>query len=211
MRGRIYCWPARRAPSRSSRIFEILNRREYSPGADASSASSCRQSPSEAARAGVADLSGATREMAGWASGGDARPNAVAAIYCLIMCVNGGMCGAFGPSIECFQRATGLSQVRTQRPRGRLHVGTRSDTYLSPRDRPASPRPSPIAPHSRLPARVRARLATSFFRTVWLSSGARSHGHTSHLFSRMMTAPPLPARARAPCACCSHAYSLTWQ
>jgi hypothetical protein len=27
------------------------------------------------------------------------------------MSINGGMCGAFGPALEYFQRATGLSQV----------------------------------------------------------------------------------------------------
>jgi len=32
------------------------------------------------------------------------------ALYCTVMCINGGMIGAFGPSLECFQRSTGLGQ-----------------------------------------------------------------------------------------------------
>jgi len=35
----------------------------------------------------------------------------VTACYCLVMVVNGGMCGAFGPSLEYFERSTGLSQA----------------------------------------------------------------------------------------------------
>jgi len=31
-------------------------------------------------------------------------------VYCAVMCINGGMVGAFGPSLECFQRSTGLTQ-----------------------------------------------------------------------------------------------------
>ncbi len=34
----------------------------------------------------------------------------VTACYCMLMVVNGGMCGAFGPSLEYFERRTGLSQ-----------------------------------------------------------------------------------------------------
>ena len=34
----------------------------------------------------------------------------VTVCYCLLMVVNGGMCGAFGPSLEYFERSTGLSQ-----------------------------------------------------------------------------------------------------
>ena len=30
--------------------------------------------------------------------------------YCMIMVVNGGMCGAFGPSLDFFERQTDLSQ-----------------------------------------------------------------------------------------------------
>ena len=34
----------------------------------------------------------------------------ITACYCIVMVINGGMCGAFGPSLEYFERSTGLSQ-----------------------------------------------------------------------------------------------------
>lgn len=36
---------------------------------------------------------------------------AVTVSYCFIMIINGGGCGAFGPSLEAFERTTGLSQA----------------------------------------------------------------------------------------------------
>lgn len=36
---------------------------------------------------------------------------AVTVCYCFIMVINGGACGAFGPSLEVFERTTGLSQA----------------------------------------------------------------------------------------------------
>jgi hypothetical protein len=42
-----------------------------------------------------------------WRSSGS--PLLLTAVYCLCMFINGGMIGAFGPSLESFHRATGLS------------------------------------------------------------------------------------------------------
>ena len=38
-------------------------------------------------------------------------PVATTACYCVIMTINGGMCGAFGPALEVLGRKTGLSQA----------------------------------------------------------------------------------------------------
>ncbi len=45
------------------------------------------------------------------AAGSIRHPRAVCALYCLVMAVNGGMCGAFGPSLESFHRHTHLSHA----------------------------------------------------------------------------------------------------
>ena len=38
-------------------------------------------------------------------------PTVVSWVYCIIMAINGGTCGAFGPSLEALERTTGLNQV----------------------------------------------------------------------------------------------------
>ncbi len=39
------------------------------------------------------------------------RPILTTVCYCAVMGINGGLCGAFGPSLEMFERSTGLSQA----------------------------------------------------------------------------------------------------
>lgn len=50
---------------------------------------------------------GATGPAASWQS--ERQQLLVSAVYCVCMFINGGVVGAFGPSLEAFQRATGLS------------------------------------------------------------------------------------------------------